>query len=116
MVAEVVDQYGTAAGSPSSSTQARTPPFHVIRLFVTGMSRASTTAIALVKEVCDERLAGNYELEVIDIYQSPARAREAGVVAAPTLIKRWPLPIRRMVGNLSSRDRVLQALDLEEWT
>lgn len=96
------------------ATRERTPPFHVIQLFVTGMSRASTDAISLVKELCDERLAGSHELEVIDIYQAPARAREAGVVAAPALVRRSPLPVRRAVGNLSDRGRVLRALDLEE--
>lgn len=110
----MADQQGTAAGSPLSTTPEHLLPF-VIQLFVTGMSRASTAAIALVKEVCDERLAGSYELEVIDIYQEPARAREAGVVAAPTLVRRWPLPVRRVVGNVSNRERVLQTLDLEEW-
>ena len=99
-----------------SSTREHSPSFHVIQLFVTGMSRASTVAIALVKELCDEHLAGHYELEVIDIYQAPARAREANVVAAPTLIRQWPLPVRRVVGNLSCRERVLQTLEVEDWS
>ncbi|HSA57465.1 MAG TPA: circadian clock KaiB family protein [Gemmatimonadaceae bacterium] len=87
----------------------------MIQLFVTGMSRASTEAVSLVRRICEERLAGRYELEVIDIYQARDRARESHIVAAPTLVRRWPLPVRRFVGNLSSRARVLRALDLEGW-
>lgn len=107
------EHHGSTAAPPS--TRESTPPFHVIRLFVTGMSRASTQAVLLVKEICDERLAGNYELEVIDIYQTPARARETGVIAAPALVRERPLPVRRVVGNLAERERVLRALDLDEW-
>jgi circadian clock protein KaiB len=86
---------------------------HVLELYVTGMSPGSTAAISLVKATCDDLLPGRYELEVIDIYQAPARARAESVVAAPTLVRQCPLPVRRVVGNLSSRARVIQALSLD---
>jgi circadian clock protein KaiB len=86
---------------------------HVLELYVTGMSPGSTAAISLVKATCDDLLSGRYELEVIDIYQAPGRARAEHVVAAPTLVRQLPLPVRRVVGNLSSRARVMQALSLE---
>ena len=107
----MVDERRSAA--EPARVRERAKPIHVIQLFVTGMSRGSTEAVSLVRQICEERLAGQYELEVIDIYQARDRARESDIVAAPTLVRRWPLPVRRVVGNLSSRARVLQALDLE---
>ena len=83
-----------------------------LRLYVTGMTPRSTEAFANIKALCEEKLAGRYELEVIDIYQYPHLARKEQIVAAPTLVKTLPLPFRRMIGNLSIRNRVLAALDL----
>jgi circadian clock protein KaiB len=77
-----------------------------LRLYVTGMAHQSVEAIALVKELCEEFLPGRYDLEVVDIYKDPARAREAQIFAAPTLVKERPEPIRRLIGRLSDRERV----------
>lgn len=88
---------------------------YVLCLFVTGMTPHSTQAIANLKHICEKHLAGRYELEVIDLYQQPGLARRDRIVAAPTLIKKWPYPLRRLVGNLSQTDRVLVTLDLCPW-
>ena len=85
---------------------------YVLRLYVTGMTPRSTRAIASVRQVCDEHLAGRYELEVVDVYQQPELTRGDQVVAAPTLIKRLPLPLRRIIGDMASKDRLLQGLDI----
>ena len=86
----------------------------VLRLYVTGMTPRSTQAIARIKEVCEEHLKGRYELEVIDIYQLPKLAIGEQIVATPTLIKLLPSPLRRLVGDLSDKQRVLLGLDLKE--
>jgi circadian clock protein KaiB len=83
---------------------------YVLRLFVTGMSPRSTEAVAVVKRLCEEILAGNYDLEVVDLYQTPERARKEDVVAAPTLVRKAPLPERRLVGNLTNLERLRAAL------
>lgn len=85
---------------------------HQLRLFVSGMTPRSTDAIARIKAICEEHLVGCYELEVIDIYQHPAVARDEQIVATPTLIKRLPPPPRRLVGDLSDTTRVLLGLDI----
>lgn len=85
---------------------------HELRLYVTGMTPRSTAALATIKAICEEHLAGRYELEVIDMYQQPALAKDEQIVASPTLVRLLPAPIRRFIGNLSDRDRVLLALDL----
>src|SRR5690349_23693965 len=77
----------------------------LLRLFVTGMTPRSTDAIARIKAICEEYLGGRYELEVIDIYQQPEAARGEQIVATPTLIKKLPPPLRRLVGDLSDKQR-----------
>ena len=85
---------------------------YVLRLFVTGMTARSARAIQNVRVICDERLAGRYDLEVIDLYQQPVLARDEQVIAAPTLVKKLPLPLRRIIGDMSERDRVLDGLGI----
>lgn len=85
---------------------------YVLRLYVTGMSPRSVEALAATKAICEEHLQGRYELEVIDIYQYPALAKDEQIVAVPTLVKRLPAPLRRLVGDLSNEERVLFGLDL----
>ncbi|MFC1895690.1 circadian clock KaiB family protein [Thermodesulfobacteriota bacterium] len=86
---------------------------YVLRLFVTGMTPKSTLAIANVQELCNKHLAGRYELEVIDIYQQPQRAKGEQIIAAPTLIKKLPLPLRRLIGDMSDTERFLVGIDLK---
>lgn len=85
---------------------------YVMRLYITGASRRSNLALTNIKEICGEYLEGGYELEVIDLFQYPALAKEAQIIAAPTLIKRFPLPFRRIIGDMSNREKVISGLDL----
>jgi circadian clock protein KaiB len=86
---------------------------YVLILYVTGATPQSTQAIIRIKEICEEYLQGRYELEIVDIYQQPELAGSAQILAAPTLIKRLPLPLRKLIGNLSEVERVLVGLDLQ---
>ncbi len=85
---------------------------YVLRLYVTGMTPRSTRAIANIKRICEEYLHGRYRLEVVDIYQQPTLAKGEQIVAAPTLVKKLPLPLRRLIGDLSNAESVLLGLDL----
>jgi len=85
---------------------------YVLRLYVTGSTQKSSRAIANIRSLCEEHLQGRYDLEVIDIYQQPVLARGEQIIAAPTLIKKLPAPLRKVVGDLSDADRVLMGLDL----
>ena len=85
---------------------------YLLRLFVTGMTPRSTQAIARIKAICEEYLGGRYDLEVIDIYQQPAVAKQEQIIATPTLIKKLPPPLRRLVGDLSDKRRVLLGLNI----
>jgi circadian clock protein KaiB len=89
---------------------------YLLRLYITGTTPASTRAIERVRGVCEEHLHGRYDLEVIDIYQMPALARDHQIVATPTLIKVLPSPLRRFIGDLSKIEKVLFGLDLREKT
>ena len=93
---------------------AKAPPAerYVLRLYVTGMTARSSRAVNNLRTICDKYLEGRYDLEVIDIYQQPALTRGEQIVAAPTLIKKLPLPMRRIIGDMSNRDRVLTGLDI----
>jgi len=84
-----------------------------LRLYVAGMTQRSARAIANLKEICEEYLKGQYVLEVIDIYQQPVLAKGEQIIAVPTLIKKLPPPLRRLIGDLSDRERVLIGLDLK---
>jgi circadian clock protein KaiB len=85
---------------------------YVLRLYVTGMTPRSAQAIKNLQTICDEFLAGRYDLDVIDIYQQPVLTKGEQIIAAPTLIRKLPLPMRRLVGDMSNRERVLLGLDL----
>ena len=85
---------------------------YVLRLYVTGMTPRSVRAVKNLQAICDEYLKDRYELEVIDIYQQPVLTKGEQIIAAPTLIKKLPLPMRRIIGDMSNRDRVLLGLDL----
>jgi circadian clock protein KaiB len=95
-----------AGAAPASAER------YVLRLYVTGMTPRSCQAIRNLQAICDECLEGRYDLDVIDIYQQPALTRGEQIIAVPTLIKQLPLPMRRLVGDMSNRARVLLGLDL----
>jgi circadian clock protein KaiB len=85
---------------------------YVLRLFVTGMTARSGRAIENLRAICEEYLTGRFDLEIVDIYQQPTLASTEQIVAAPTLIKKLPLPMRRIIGDMSNRHLVLLGLDL----
>lgn len=86
---------------------------YVLRLFVAGINPKSRRAIENLMEILEENLKDQYELEIIDIYQQPIFAKEGQIVAAPTLIKELPPPLRRFVGDLSNREKLLLGLELK---
>lgn len=86
---------------------------HVLRLYVTGMTPRSIRAIANVRILCEQYLKGAYELKVIDIYQQPKLAAGEQIIATPTLIKHLPLPLRKVIGDMSDTEKFLIGIDLE---
>ena len=89
---------------------------YVLRLFVAGMTARSTRAVANIRALCDQHLAGAYELEVINLYERPVLAGDEQIIAAPTCVKRFPPPARRVIGDMSDSARVLAGLDLVKRT
>jgi circadian clock protein KaiB len=85
---------------------------YILRLYITGATSRSVFAITNLKKICEEYLEGQYELEVIDLYQKPSLAKDEQIIAAPTLIKKLPLPFRRIIGDMSNKEKVLLGLDL----
>jgi circadian clock protein KaiB len=85
---------------------------YLLKLYITGMTPRSTRAIINIKKICEEHLKGHYELEVIDIYQNPVLAKGEQIIAAPTLIKKLPLPLQKFIGDMSDTERILVGLDL----
>ena len=105
-VSDTTEAFAKLVGKPS------TKGHYLLRLYVAGMTLRSTEAFASIKALCEEHLQGRYDLEVIDIYQHPQLAVDGQVIAVPTLVKTLPAPVRRLVGDLSNRERVLFGLDL----
>jgi circadian clock protein KaiB len=87
---------------------------YLLRLYVTGSTPRSTRAITNIRKICEQHLEGRYDLEIIDLAQHPTLAEGEQIIAAPTLIKRLPLPLRRFIGDMSQTDRILIGLDLRE--
>jgi circadian clock protein KaiB len=87
---------------------------YVLRLYVAGMTPRSQEAIRSVTALCREHLAGRYDLQVVDIYQQPVLAKGEQIIAAPTLIKKLPLPLRKLIGNMADEEKILVGLDLRE--
>jgi circadian clock protein KaiB len=85
---------------------------YILRLYVSGSSARSLRAVYNLKKICEEHLPDDYDLEVIDIYKNPEAARAEQIIAAPTLIKQLPRPLRRFVGDLSNTEKVLVGLDV----
>jgi circadian clock protein KaiB len=87
-------------------------PVYKLKLFVTGASPNSTRAVTNIKKICDTYLPGKYELEVIDVYQQPITAETEQIIAIPLLIRKFPLPERRIIGDMSNITRVLKGLEI----
>jgi circadian clock protein KaiB len=96
------------------------PPFspdtgrYVLRLYVAGQTPRSVRAVTNIKYICEAHLSGRYVLDVIDLYQQPHLAREDQIIALPTLIRKLPPPVQRIIGDLSNTERVLAGLGLRE--
>jgi circadian clock protein KaiB len=86
---------------------------YVLRLYVAGATPRSTEAVLNIKNICEKHLKGRYELEVIDIYQQPVLAKGDQIIAAPTLVKKLPPPLRKFIGSMHDADRILVGLDLK---
>jgi circadian clock protein KaiB len=104
---------------PGSHGEVEQPDSHspsakyVLRLYINGSTLKSALAVKNIKQVCEQHLNGRYELEITDICQQANLARDEQIVAVPTLIKRLPRPLRRLIGDLSDQDKVLFGLDLK---
>jgi circadian clock protein KaiB len=99
---------GKAEPAGAHSRQAK----YILRLYVSGSTLKSSRAVENIKRVCEQHLKNRYDLEVIDIYQQAKLARDEQIVAVPVLIKRLPLPLRRLIGDMSNQEKVLFGLDL----
>jgi circadian clock protein KaiB len=97
---------------PEAAGAGGTTERYVLKLYVTGATARSLRAIANIKAICEQHLKGRYDLEVVDVYRQPALLRKDQIVAVPTLIKKLPLPLRLLVGDLSRTEQVLQGLGL----
>lgn len=87
---------------------------YILKLYVTGATPNSVHSIENIKKICEEYLQGRYELEVIDIFQQPILSKGEQIIAAPTLVKKLPLPLRKLIGDLSDTDRVLMGLNIKK--
>ncbi len=115
MAEKPVDEFPEAQNALEAFEAAllQTEPGHyVLRLYVAGATPNSLRAIENIRKICAEHLKGGFDLEIIDIYQQPLLAKEGQIIAAPTLIKELPLPLRRLIGDLSQTERILLGLDL----
>jgi circadian clock protein KaiB len=95
-----------------AKTSARTEHWS-LRLYIAGQTPRSLTAFANLKKLCDEHLAGRYDLEVVDLTKQPHLAQNEQIVALPTLVRKLPAPIKRLIGDLSNAERVLVGMDLK---
>ncbi|MGI4939817.1 MAG: circadian clock KaiB family protein [Janthinobacterium lividum] len=98
---------------PPEDRDADTDPGHYhLRLYVAGQTTKSVAAMANLKRVCEEHLAGRYDIEVIDLLQNPKLAAGDQILAIPTLVRRLPAPLKRIIGDLSNTEKVLVGLDV----
>lgn len=109
MVAAKKAKPQTGAPGPAGSGER-----FALRLYVSGMAPSSVRAVSNLKALCEEHFPGRYDLEVVDVFQQPELARADQIVAVPTLIKKLPTPIRRLIGDLSIKERVVVEFDLLE--
>jgi circadian clock protein KaiB len=90
------------------------PDTYILRLYVAGQTPKSVAALANLQKICAEHLAGRYKLQVVDLLKNPQLARGDQILAIPTLVRKLPLPVRRIIGDLSNTERVLVGLDLRK--
>ena len=104
-----MNEEGAVKGKSDKNVPGR---HYQLKLYVTGTTPRSQQAIVNIRKICEEHLEGRYELEVVDIAEHPTLAKGEQIIAAPTLIKKLPLPIRRFIGDMSETERILLGLDL----
>jgi len=92
------------------------PDVWILRLYVAGQSARSTAALRNLEQVCEEHLPGRYKIEVVDLLRHPQLARGDQIVALPTLVRRLPPPMKKIIGDLSNHERLLVGLDLRRGT
>ena len=102
----------SALAAEATQGRASATETYILRLYITGMTTRSARTIENLRTFCAKHLAGRYELQIIDVYQQPELARSEQIVAVPTLIKKLPLPLRRLIGDMSDEERVLVGLDI----
>jgi len=103
-----------AKGDPAMVSTTNSDVQWTLRLYVAGQTPKSLTAFDNLKSLCEDRLKGHYSIEVIDLLKNPRLAKDDQILAIPTLVRRLPLPVRRIIGDLSNIERVLVGLDLRE--
>jgi len=103
----------SAATSARRRTPKRSAARYALRLYITGQTPRSRQSVENLRALCDKYIPGQFDLEVVDIYQQPAMAAAGQIIAAPTLIKSMPLPLRRLVGDFSDQNRVILGLDIK---
>jgi len=107
------DDTGDLAAAFEQAAAGQSNVQYVLTLYVAGMRSRSQRAIENIRRLCEEHLAGRYELQIIDIYQQPALAQGAQIIAAPTLVKKLPPPLRQIIGDMSDDGRVLVAMGVK---
>ena len=103
----------TKPASPKSRPAKPKSDTYTLRLYVAGKTPRSVAALANLKKICEEHLTGRYKLQVVDLLENPQLARGDQILAIPTLVRQLPLPMRRIIGDLSNTERVLVGLDLQ---
>lgn len=106
-----MSEHASHAGDPISDAD-RDPGHYHLRLYVAGQTQKSLAAMANLKRVCEEHLAGRYEIEIIDLMLQPQLAAGDQILAIPTLVRRLPTPLKRIIGDLSNTEKVLVGLDI----
>jgi circadian clock protein KaiB len=104
----------TRATRPLKKVRATEPPITELRLYVAGLTPRSITAIANLKQICEQHLDGRYKIEVVDLLENPQLARGDQILAVPTLVRKLPKPMKKIIGDLSNTERVLVGLDLKQ--
>jgi len=104
---------GTVEKLEKLATEAKDANY-ILRLYIAGNTSRSAQAVINIREICETHLKGHYQLEVIDIYQQPALAKGEQIIAVPTLVKQLPLPLKKIIGDLSKIERVIFGLDLQK--
>ncbi len=104
----------SSAGSLEKMLRGRGTEKYVLRLYVAGATRRSLAAITNIKKICQEHLQDICDLEIVDIYQQPTLAKGEQIIAVPTLIKKVPVPLRKFIGDMADREKILLGLDLRE--